>query len=231
MKQKQNATYLDDMKTVRSQVIKFVTKAKYTEAVKCLRIWKKKYPNELFILTTLATLPYEDAFATPGPRRDKAYQKAATNLKPFLRKLRGLPIADRMRNRNEYYWFSQQHLKQYNLGVEGVKKGLPGSYYSQGVGAANLAYKILLKNPSAKGLLWAKRAEKAWLNYFRLWDKTYHDPWLWYALALGLQGRISEMEKALKKSSKLAGISYLQNKSLIEIRDMVQRCKNTQENS
>jgi len=221
---KQNDEYSKDMKVIRSRVRKLMLKAKYKETLKFLKIWVKKYPNDLYILTLIALLPYEGAFGATGPVRDRAYKKAAANLKPLLKKLHGQKIEDRIVLRNEYYWFSQQHLKQYKLGVEGVKKGLK-SYYSQGVGAANLAYKVLLNGPSARGLRWAKQAEKAWLNYFKVRGKTHYDPWMWYALAIGLQGRKTEMEKALKISAKLAGSSYLRDKSIVEIRNMVKRCE------
>lgn len=107
-------------------------------------------------------------------------------------------------DKNEYYWFSQQHKKQYDLGTGCVRKGNSAGYYSQGVGAANYSYKLFLKNKPKQALKWAIVAEKSWLNYFKYRTKKYYDPWAWYALSLGLQGKNIDMEKALKTSAKLS---------------------------
>lgn len=129
---------------------KLIYKADYDAAVKYLKRERKKFPNNFFIETSLATLPYENAFYLPKKQKEKAFAKAAANLKPYLKKLHGVPELHRRRTRNEYYWFSQQHMKQYKLGVEGVKAGNHRSYYSQGVGAANHALRLSCGHPRKK---------------------------------------------------------------------------------
>lgn len=179
---------------------KFIYNADYSSAVKYLKEQKKKFPKNFYIETNLATLPYENA---------------------LFEKMRGIPEQNRMRTRNEYYWFSQQYLKQYKLGVEGVEAGSLRSYYSQGVGAANYAYKLGLSGKVKLAVRWAKIAESAWEKYFLNVNKKYFDPWTWYALSLGIQGKIIPMEKSLKKAAALAKISYKKDPNLNQIRKMV----------
>lgn len=205
---------------------KHIYKADYASAVRYLKKQRKVFPNNFYIETHLATLPYENAFYLPLKQKEKAFAKAADNLKPYLKKLRGIPEQNRVRTRNEYYWFSGQHLKQYKLGVEGVNKGNFRSYYSQGVGAANHAYKLGLSGKQKLTLKWAKIAESAWEKYFLKVNKKYFDPWLWYALSLGLQGKNQSMEKALKIAAKLASISYKKDRNIIKIRQMVLQVRN-----
>jgi len=210
---------------IRAKTKRYVMRSKYKDAVRYLKKQLKDHPGNFVILSALATLPYEDAFGAGPKRRAEGMKKAAANLKPLLKKMRGQDGLARFRARNEYYWFSQQHKKQYDLGVEGVRRGMVRAYYSQGVGAANYAYKILRKGSSKRGLRWAKTAERAWLNYFAKFSRAYYDPWLWYGLALGLQGRAVEMERALKRGAKLGGISYLNYPAINRIRQMVAECR------
>lgn len=200
---------------------KFIYNADYLSAVKYLKEQKKKFPKNFYIETNLATLPYENAFYLPRKKKELAFAKAASSLKPYLKKMRGIPEQNRMRIRNEYYWFSQQYLKQYKLGVDGVKAGSLRSYYSQGVGAANYAYKLGLSGKIKLAVRWAKIAESAWEKYFLNVNKKYFDPWTWYALSLGIQRKIIPMEKALKKAAVLAKISYKKDPNLNQIRKMV----------
>lgn len=205
-------------------VRKFVNKAKYTQAVRYLEMKRRLDPDNIYILARLATLRHEDAFGKSPKLRERAYQQAARDIYPLLKRMRGLPVEERGRHRNEYYWFSQQHLKQYKLGVSEVKSGKVMGYYSMGVGSANHAYKLLLKGQRVRGLKWAKIAQKAWEGYFRLWRTDYHDPYAWYALALGLQGLNKEAEASLKRSAKLAGIS-IKDPNLMRIRRMISEAK------
>lgn len=210
---------------------KLIYKADYGAAVKYLKTERKKFPNNFYIETNLATLPYENAFYLPKKQKEKAFAKAAANLKPYLKKLNGIPENNRRRTRNEYYWFSQQHMKQYKLGSEGVKAGNNRAYYSQGVGAANHAYKLGLLGKHKLSVKWAQIAENSWQQYFLKVNKKYFDPWTWYALAVGIQGKSQLMENALKKAATLAKISYMNDPSLNHIRKMVSDVESLSGNS
>ena len=195
---------MDSLDDIKLKVKNYIYKAQYKKAEQYLLLQQKHDPRNVFILSKLATLPAEEAFNKSDEVMQKAFKKAATRLKVLLTRYPAKDKELRYRNYNEYYWFSQQHLKQYQLGYRNVKGKDVIGYYSMGVGAANHAYKLKLKNKNKLSLQWAKKAEQAWLNYFEFRTKTYHDPWLWYGLSLGLQGRYKEMEKALKTSAKLA---------------------------
>jgi len=209
----------DEILALKKQVQALIMRAKYRDAVKLLQSKRKQYPQSYFIASRLATLPSEDAH---GKKKEEAFRRAALQLRPLLRKMKGLPFEERVRNRNEYYWFSKQYLKQYRLGLEGVAAGLKRSYYSQGVGAVNYGAQLMLTGRRLSGLKWAKTAEKAWLNYFKKWRRDYHDSWLWYGFALGLQGRLEEMEAAFRESARLSRTSYRNNRYFSELRKTVQ---------
>jgi hypothetical protein len=118
--------------------------------------------------------------------------------------MRGAPTLLRYRIRNEYFWFSRQPRKQYLLGVKRNKNKKDSGYYSQGVGAAELAKKYALDRRKALCFRWAKRSEEAWLKFFKV-EPNWFNSYFFYAMALGYQGRIDEMEKAMNKACRIAG--------------------------
>lgn len=73
-----------------------------------------------------------------------------------------------------------------------------------GVGVANHAAVLKRNRQIKRANYWAKLAEDAWLKYFGYFGRGYYDPHLWYALALGVQGRASELNAALEVSRKIA---------------------------
>lgn len=195
----------EELVEIQLKVRAFIYKAKYKEAYKYLMDAKKKYPGSYYIASKLATLNAEESYLLSEKERNKAFKEAAKKLRVLLYSTNGATQALKGRNMNEYYWFSQQHYKQYRLGVKEVKAKDMSGLYSQGVGAANHAYKLLLKGKRSLGVKWALRSQKAWEGYFEHCTKKYHDPWYWYAMALGLQGKEKEMKKALERSAKLSG--------------------------
>jgi len=182
----------------------YIFKAQYKKAEQYLLRQRKKYPNHLFIQSTLAAIKYEVAFYKDDKIMQKEFAKAAKRLKNLLKSNSNIREEDGYRNLNEYYWFSQQYKKQYLLGVSKIKLKSKRGYYSQGVGATHYAAQLKSEGKDRDSYLWAKRAEKAWLHYFKHITKTYYDPWAWYALSLGLQGKAAAMEKAIQKSAQLS---------------------------
>lgn len=209
-----------DTKNLDTEIKRLIYKADYDHAVSLLKKLKEKYPNDFYILSNLATLPHENAFHGTHKQRQAAFIKAAKGLKPLLRKMRGVSERQRYRTRNEYYWFSQQHLKQFNLGKQYVNKGLIYGLYSQGVGASNHSFKLRQKGLASKSLKWAVIAQNAWESYFKKVTNRYFDPWTWYALSLGIQGKTKEMENALIRAAKLANLNYRKDPILNRIRNM-----------
>lgn len=151
----------------------------------------------------------------------KAFEIAAKKLRKLLYSTKG--ATDRLKNRNinEYYWFSEQHKKQYQFGTKMLALGNMNGLYSQGVGSANYAYKLFLDGKKSSGLRWAQKSQLIWEDFFQKCTKDYHDPWYWYALALGLQGKDKEMNLALSRSAKLAKINVNTAPAFKKLRKML----------
>lgn len=194
----------DEILAIQKKVRVYINLAEYKSAYKYLLKESKKYPHSYYIASMLATLNAEDAYVLPEAQRKKAFGIAAKKLRVLLYSVKGASERLKSRNINEYYWFSDQPKKQYLFGVKCVALGEKSGLYSQGVGAANYAFLLLTEGKRAIGLRWAQKSQMAWEEYFKKVAKDYHDPWYWYALALGLQGKDKEFEKALKHSAKLS---------------------------
>jgi hypothetical protein len=189
---------------IQIKVRKFISLAQYKTAYKFLTKISSSYPSSYYIASMLATLNAEDAFVLPEVQKKKIFAQAAKKLRPLLYSTKGATERLKGRNINEYYWFSEQHKKQYLFGKKEVALGINNGFYSQGVGAANYAYNLFKEGKKTVGLRWAQKSQIMWEKYFEKVANDYHDAWYWYALALGLQGKDKEMNAALKKSAKLA---------------------------
>lgn len=206
---------------IQIKVRKFISLAQYKTAYKFLTKISSSYPSSYYIASMLATLNAEDAFVLPEVQKKKIFAQAAKKLRPLLYSTKGASERLKSRNINEYYWFSEQHKKQYQFGEKEVALGNNNGLYSQGVGAGNYAYKLLKEGKRAVGLRWAKKSQLIWEVYFEKVSKDYHDPWFWYALALGLQGKDKEMNIALKKSAKLSKLDLQKDPSFKKLREML----------
>lgn len=213
---------LEPILSIRQKVRKHIFNAQYDKAYKYLIKEYKNHPKSYYIPSMLATLNTEKAFYMSDKYKDKYFALAAKKLRVLLYAVNGATLALKARNINEYYWFSQQHKKQYLFGVKDVRKGDIWGLYSQGVGASNYAYKLFTENKIGLGLKWANKAELIWKEYFKKCTRDYYDPWCWYALALGLQGNSKGMELALKKASKLSKKNFKTHPFFKKIRKMVQ---------
>lgn len=144
-------------------------------------------------------------------------------LKPLMRRLRHFDPATRLRIRNEYYWFSRQPRKQYLLGLEsGVRFERWKGNYSQGVGAAWYSLSLAQHGREAAARRWALLSEKAWRRYLK--HERYYNAYVHLGLALGVLGRMTEMEKSFRIGAKIAGRTA-QYHEFEEIRGLVSRLK------
>jgi hypothetical protein len=164
----------------------------------------QKFPHNRFAQSYFAALSGDCEEWAPKHRWRQYKELARRSLKSLVRRLHGLSDHTRHQIRNEYYWFSKNRRAQFRLGIEGVRKGDLGCYYSCGVAATTLAKENLLKGKIKLGLKWAKIGEEAWQNYFTA-PKPFYSTYAWYALALGTQGRVKEMEHFLKRAARQAG--------------------------
>lgn len=178
--------------------------ANYIGALKLARALYQKYPNEIFVKYRYANLLADTALYTTLPNRKKMHQEAMKLFAKMMRSLKGVPQPLRGNIRNEYYYFSDQYLKQYRLGRERVRQGERLGVFSEGVGASFHAYELLKKGQRMAALKWAKKSVQAWQKYMKI-RKDYYYPWTNLGFAWGILGDHQEMEKCLKEAQRLTG--------------------------
>jgi hypothetical protein len=189
---------------IHAKIRRMSNSARFDEAYALAKKHMALHPEVLLFAYCEAVMSAEDDTGfTPTEVRAR-YKSAAKKLRRLLRRMRGATPWLRAAIRNEYYWFSRQPLKQYRLGREQTAKGNLRSYYSQGVGAVEVAKGFARKGRRGRALVWARKSEKAWLNFFKVNSKWFNS-YFFYAMALGYQGRLTEMEKALATGARIAG--------------------------
>jgi hypothetical protein len=174
---------------------------RFKEVYALSKKYMKKHPDVLLFAYTEAVFTAEDTTGMSPKKADAQFRLAAAKLKRLLPRIRSANPRLRRSLRNEYYWFSKQPLKQYKLGIEYGSEG----YYSAGVGAAMLAKKYGLAGRRKLSVRWAKKSEKAWLNFFSKIDRNWFNSYMFYAMSLGFQNRLTEMDRAIARSAKVAG--------------------------
>ena len=186
------------------QLRKLSNSAQYAKAYKLAAELKKNYPKVLFFAYYEAVMTAEDNVNFTQSQIDKRYKLAAQKFRKLLYKTRWAEPRLRKSIKNEYYWFSMQHYKQYLLGVKEVKaKAFRGGYYSQGVGAAMLSKKYAFAGKKKLAVKWAEKSEKCWLKFFAI-DPKWFNAYSFYARSLGYQNRLVECDKALAKAARIA---------------------------
>jgi len=188
----------------RDTAWKAIQVADYRKAIGILERVYRKYPKDNRVISFYASTLADYGYSLPPARQEALRKRACILLKGLLTRLRGANPRLAYSARNEYYYHSRQHDKQYRLGVEIVQKGNRHAYYSQGVGAAWHAYPHAKAGRWYLARLWARRAVLAWESLFKFHDK-YYNSYVHYALALGILGRTKEMEAALARSARLSG--------------------------
>lgn len=203
---KQNIKKISDAewKKARDGAWKAIMDADYKKAVSFLTPAYKRYPKDFRVINFYASTFADYGESQPEAKRRALKRRGCKLLFGLLRRLHGVSRELSYSTRNEYYYHSAQHDKQYRLGLESVRAGSKWGYYSQGVGAAWHAYSHASKGCKYFAKLWAKRAVRAWENYFKF-KADYYNAYVHYALALGILGRKVDMEAALKKSGRLSG--------------------------
>lgn len=195
--------YLEWTKTY-STAWKAVTDADYKKAVSILEPVYRRYPLDFKVVKTYAMALGDYADCLDGPRQKMLKRRSCGILRGLVKRMGNVRWEWNISTRNEYYYHSGQFKKQYALGVESAAGGHSWGYYGQGVGAANYAYEHAAAGRRGLASRWAVRAINAWENFFKFKD-DYYNAYVHYALALGIAGRVPDMEAALGKSGKLSG--------------------------
>lgn len=190
-----------DLKRINS----LVQRAKHREAFILAQKLHRAYPNNPEVQYEFAVLLGDNTQGIKKHQAERNRLRCVALLKQLLPKTAGVDALTRYRIRNEYFWFTRQHRKQYLLGTEGLRSGIKKAYYSQGVGAAWHALKLAEDKQTARAAKWAERSVVAWRKF--LAKNEYYNAYVHLGLALGVMGRKKEMEEALKRGAKVAGAS------------------------
>lgn len=180
----------------------------------------KRYPGSLRARYYFAVALSEITAGLPKTKVASHKKRTVALLGELMKERRRMTpvLADAVAN--EYFWFSEQPKKQYELGLLGIKKKIPGASYSCGVGAAMMALKAGRSGASALRDLWARRSIAAWGTYHREFDERFGSV-LYEALAWGAAGDRVRMQRRLQRCAKLAGVSSA-NHSIRWVRREVQ---------
>lgn len=190
----------------RTKIAFYANSAQFKKAYNLSLTLHRKYPRVLMFAYLEAVFTAEDTRGLTKKQAAKKYELATKKLRLILYRLKFQDLALRNRIRNEYYWFSKQPRKQYNLGLEINKADSEAGHYSQGVGAAMLAYQYAKNNQWKKAIEWSKKSETAWLLFFKI-KPNWFNAYMFYALVLGIQQRDREVKQAIRKSAKISGQS------------------------
>jgi len=181
-----------------------VEDAEYGRAMSLLTPLYRKYPRDFKVAKTYAMVLGDYAESLGGARGKALKARSRVILRGLLRKLGNIRWEWNIAARNEYYYHTGQFRKQYFLGREAAAGGHAWGHYGQGVGAANYAYAHAAAGRRGLAGMWARRAVKAWEDFFK-YKADYYNAYVHYALALGILGRTGDMDSALKKSARLSG--------------------------
>lgn len=183
---------------------KLSNSAQYAKAYALAKTLMDKYPKVLIFAYYEAVMTAEDDINFSPKQVKLRYNLATKKFKRLLLRTRGVDPKLRHSLKNEYYWFSKQPHKQYLLGVQAQKHNLLRSgFYSQGVGAAQMAKNYGVAGKRRLALRWAKKSEQAWLKYFKI-EPNWYNSYFFYAMSLAYQDKLKECDQALAKAAKIA---------------------------
>jgi len=201
------------------KIKKFVYRAEYIKALQYANYVLKKFPNNFKLKVNYASILGDAAEMLSPVKRAEQKKKSIEIMRKLLsearwhQKSRELYVL-----KNEYYWQTAQHFKQYQLGVREVRaSNSSGGYYSQGVGAAWHAYFLAKRGQLKRAIYWAKISINAWKNYNKHVPQ-YYNQYVHWALAYGILNQQKQMMSMLKMAAKLSkkSLNYREFQEIIE---------------
>lgn len=123
-------------------------------------------------------------------------RKAVNILKKQIRRLKGVTGYAYILTRNEYYYHTGQHYKQYKCGKEFLESGDKSGHYAIGTGASEYAWELFKKGQYKRAKEYAKISVKSWKKL-----DGKHSYNLFYSQALLMIGEKKEAYKIYKKIS------------------------------
>lgn len=190
---------------IRNEYFSWVRKADYKKAFAVIKKYKKLYPTDFAVCRYYAAMLGDYAQTCRNLKQRRLHGQSIRLMRDLLRRTRCEPNRRIVTTlRNEYYYQTGQFKKQYELGVSTVRAGDRRGYYSQGVGAAWHAYGLAKKRQISRARKWARRAVTACQRYAKI-NPKYYNPYLHRAVAEGVLGRSSNVERSLRKAARLSG--------------------------
>lgn len=190
----------DELVAIRERIAKLSNSARYDEARKLCAQLTRNYPDNIEFPFLEAVYAAENEAGLTPQQVSKRHACAAAKIRALFPRIRSVDATVRRKMRNEYYWFSHQPKKQYALGLEKHDGPRARGFYSQGVGAAEVAKAYALAGKRGLCIRWAKLSEKAWKKFFK--DRPdWFNAYFFYAQSLGYQGRFEEMDLALQNAA------------------------------
>lgn len=228
-----NTTSSEKADRISKEAFKKVQDGNYEEAIALTVAGLTKFPRDFILQSDLAALLGDCSEITAPPLKNSMIEKSKIMFERLLREADGQPKEVWYSFKNEYYFRFALYREQYELGLmrvaeywgtnEWASRGFNG-YYSQGVGAANYARKLIEQGNRSLALDYAQKALVAWAQYFS-YENDYYNAYVHYALALGILGYKEEMMQALQRSAHLIekDLDYHEFKEVITFVDEAEK--------
>ncbi len=128
---------------------------------------KRQEPNSKWVRLYSSTLQADNSqYMKAG--WEKELEDAVESLKLLLDEIDDMPEDFQLRVQNEYFYYSKQYRKQYELGLSHYQKYKNvGAHFSCAVGATMLAYAHFKDSEESQAKEWAKEG----LKYSRLYEE------------------------------------------------------------
>lgn len=144
------------------EITKTYNSGQYQLAIEKSKAFLQEYPNSYIARYKYAVM-HGDYSYTAGlsPEEKKKYREIGNQgIKALAEdpEIKRWPREFQSRLRNEYYWFYEMPLEQYNLGLEDIALNDLGGHYSATVGASMLAMKTLKAGDRAASEEWAEKS-------------------------------------------------------------------------
>ena len=221
-----DANTAQEVSNFSEQATKKVHEGQYEEAISEILKGLEKFPKNFALQSDLAALLGDCSEITPEPLKSRMIQKAKQLFDRLVNEVADQPKAVAYDFKNEYYFRFAMYHEQYENGSHRVadywgtaewdSNGFRG-YYSQGVGAARYAKKLIEEGNKTLAFDYAQKAIVAWAQYFS-YKNDYYNAYVHYALALGILGYKDDMMKALERSASIMkkGLDYFEFKEVID---------------
>lgn len=188
---------------ISKEISKVYNSGKMNDALKMSAEFLKNYPHSFYAKAKYAVMHGDASYNTrlPNEVRDNYLKIAKTGTSELFNSpdFDNYPEKFKGYIRNEYYWFHEMHMEQYQLGLEELKQGISEGDYSATVGSSMLAYKNLLNKHFDESQKWAKIS----IQHFKSYEKKYPD---WYNInyfSAQSMACLGEYDKALELFKKM----------------------------